>query len=290
MKKVILIAGSSLILVSNAYAGDTSFMEGKKLFKENCLTCHSAQLDPPLAPPMFAVQMKYKMATPDKSTFVNKVTSFATHPTKEKALLDMAVNKLGLMPEMGFSKKDVRQIAAYIHDETFSPPCKHWEAVLKMERDGGDMQHYKKVKKRYKMMCSSEDKAVMKHHNMSAHLPDQAEEGTLKAVMQQLGKDHVSLNQAILMEDFAGAAKAANDIANHGKPSMFQKMKIMAGLRMDMSKFKKADGKVHNLALDIEKAAKAKNMKTLITKQSQMLKACMACHTTYRSRVIEMLK
>jgi len=42
--------------------------------------------------------------------------------------------------------------------------------------------------------------------------------------------------------------------------------------------------------VDIEKAAKAKNMKTLIAKQSQMLKACMACHTTYRSRVIEMLK
>jgi len=117
-----------------------------------------------------------------------------------------------------------------------------------------------------------------------------AEERTLKAVMQQLGNDYNTLNQAVFLEDFDAAAKAANNIANHGKPSMFQKMKIMAGLRTDMPKFKKADAKVHNLALDIEKSAKAKNMAQLIQKQSAMLSACMSCHTSYRSRVIEILK
>ena len=71
---------------------------------------------------------------------------------------------------------------------------------------------------------------------------------------------------------------------------MFQKMKVMSALGMDMPNFKKADGKVHNLALEIEKAAKAKDMKVLIQQQSQMLRACMACHTSYRHKLIDALK
>ncbi|PCI45073.1 MAG: hypothetical protein COB41_02580 [Proteobacteria bacterium] len=117
-----------------------------------------------------------------------------------------------------------------------------------------------------------------------------AEDGTLKSVMQQLGEDYTTLNQAILMADFDRAAQAAHHIAHHDKPSMFQKMKIMAGLRTDMPNFKKADDKVHKLALDIEKSAKAKDMPQLIQQQSNMLSACMGCHTTYRSRVMDILK
>jgi len=116
------------------------------------------------------------------------------------------------------------------------------------------------------------------------------EEGTFKSVMQQLGESYASLNQAILMNDFERAAQAANRIAHHDKPSMFQKMKIMGGLRSDMPNFKKNNDKVHQLALEIESAAKSKDMPLLINKQSDMLKACMACHTTYRSRVIDILK
>jgi len=116
------------------------------------------------------------------------------------------------------------------------------------------------------------------------------EEVTLKSVMQQLGASYSSLNQAILIEDFDRAAQAANRIAHHDKPSIFQKMKIMAGLQTDMPSFKKADDKVHKLALGIEKSAKAKNIPRLIQQQSNMLSACMACHTTYKNRVIEILK
>jgi len=117
-----------------------------------------------------------------------------------------------------------------------------------------------------------------------------SDEGTFKSVMQKLGGNYNMLNQAILMEDYDRAAKAANKIANHDKPSMSQRMKVMSTLAMDMPNFKKADGKVHKLALQIEKSAKAKDMKMLIQQQSQMLKACMACHTTYRRKLIDVLK
>jgi cytochrome c556 len=116
-----------------------------------------------------------------------------------------------------------------------------------------------------------------------------AEAGTLKAVMQQLGRDYAALGQAVLMEDFDAAANAAQHIAKHDQPSLGQKVKIMAGLRSEMSDFKQADGKVHSLAMDIKQAAEAKDMSLLIQRQSGMLSACMACHTDYRNKVRNIL-
>jgi len=290
MKKILILAVASMAMVSQAQAGDKGFMEGKKLFQENCLVCHNAELEPAQAPPMFGVQMKYKMATADKTEFVEKVTSFATHPTKEKALLKGPVKMLGLMPDMGFEKEDVRKIAAYIHDETFAPPCNHWKHAAERFKTEGKMKMYKKHQQKYDAMCTtSADKPKVKHAG-ARNTSITAEEGSLKAIMQQLGMDYAAVDEAILKEDLDAVAVAAHGIAFHDTPSLGTKMKLMGSLRSEMKGFKAADGKVHQLALDIEKAAKAKDMNTVITKQSQMLGACMACHTSYRSRIISILK
>lgn len=116
------------------------------------------------------------------------------------------------------------------------------------------------------------------------------QEGSLKQIMQQLGSDYATLNQAILVKDFDAATEAAHAIAYHDKPSMGQRMRIMAELGTEMSDFKKADGRVHDLAIKIEAAARAHDMPLLIQTQSQMLTACMACHTSYRSRVTNLLQ
>ncbi|MDQ6952987.1 MAG: cytochrome c [Mariprofundaceae bacterium] len=290
MKKTLALLTISLCGTTTALASDHLFAEGKTLFQENCLVCHNAQLDPPQAPPMFGVQMKYKMATPDKESFINKMTSFATHPTEEKALLKKPVQVLGVMPDMGFDEGDVRKITAYLYDETFAPPCKHWEIAMRMTQVSHDMKHYQKIKKRYNALCvekPSQKSKVIQTTISPSFTP--AEEGTLKSVMQHLGQDYAALNQAILVEDFEQAAQSAHKIAYHDEPSMWQKMKIIGSLRTEVSDFKKADKKVHQLALNIEKEAKAKNMNGLIQQQSNMLSACMSCHSTYRQRIIKIL-
>jgi len=287
MKKIILLMAMSVSWAGSGHAADTDFAAGKKLFQKNCLACHNAELDPPQAPPMFAVQMKYKMATDNKQAFVEKVTSFAIHPSKDKALLKKPVEVLGLMPDMGFEAKDVQLIAAYIHDETFSPPCKHWKVAMRIFQEKGDSKAFRHHKERYDAMCSD---VIIKETSSKAVNVLAAEPGTLKAVMQQLGRDYAALNQAILLEDFVAAENAAEHIANHEKPSMFQRMKIMGGLRSHMSDFKKADGKVHALAVAIEDAAKSKDLPLLIKRQSGMLSACMRCHSVYRKQVIEIFK
>jgi len=116
-----------------------------------------------------------------------------------------------------------------------------------------------------------------------------ASDGSLKQIMQQLSKDYSDLNHAILIEDFDGAASAAHAIAYHDKPSLGQRMKVLSELGSEMSEFKKADDKVHNLAIKIEKAAQTKDMPLLLMHQTQMISACMFCHTSYRSRVVNLL-
>lgn len=115
-------------------------------------------------------------------------------------------------------------------------------------------------------------------------------DGSLKQIMQQLGHDYSDLNHAILMSDFDGAAKSAHAIAYHDKPAKAQLKRVVSGLGTEMPAFKKADKLVHDLAISIEEAALSKNMSLLIERQSKMLSACVACHTSYRSKVIDLLK
>jgi len=275
MQKTVLLS-IAMLLTSNASASD-NMEEGKRLFSENCFVCHNADLDPPQAPPMFGVQKHYKRATADRDAFIEKVTTFAMEPSEDKAILRMAVKRLGVMPNPGVEEADVRKIAAYIHDETFALPCGHMKAAMKKAKAEGDLKHFKKIKKNFNRMCT----------NKSA---TSAAAGSLKQVMQQLGQDYAKLDHAVLIEDFDTAANAAHAIGFHDKPSLGQRMKIMASLRTEMSDFKKADAKVHALSIEIEQAAKAKDMPLLIKRQSQMLSACMACHTSYRSKIVNILK
>lgn len=117
---------------------------------------------------------------------------------------------------------------------------------------------------------------------------EKAEEGSLRQVMQQLGRDYAAMNRAILLEDFDGAAESARAIAYHDTPSMGQRLKIMAALKAEMPNFKEADERLHRLAVAVEEAARAGDMERMIRHQSQMLAACMSCHRPYRSRVVNL--
>jgi len=129
--------------------------------------------------------------------------------------------------------------------------------------------------------------AILLVSNIVAAEP--AADGSLKQIMQQLGKDYSTLNHALLIEDFDAAARAAHAIAYHDTPSLGQRMKVLSKLGSEMPAFKKADDKVHDLAITLEDGAKARDMSRLIQQQSQMLAACMSCHTSYRSRVVNLL-
>jgi len=283
MKRAIMLA-ASLLCVATAHAEEKSIHHGEVLFNEQCLACHDAELTPPQAPPMFAVQQFYKTSTADRVAFIEQMTAFVMQPTEEKAKLTMAVQHKGVMPDLGAEEKDVREIAGYIYDTTFAPPCTHWKAAIAMSQHQGKNQQLKMIEQRYQKLCVKPIESIPTPSQNRAQ--PIAEAGTLKAVMQQLGRDYHTLSQAILMEDFEGAEIAALAIAQHEKPSMRQRMALMAALGTEMPKFKQADDAVHQLALEMTKAAKAKDMPQLIQHQSQLMRGCMACHTGYRQKLM----
>lgn len=126
---------------------------GKLLYK-TCHACHDPDFDPPKAPPMFSVQQRYKKMTPDKDAFIDRIVSFTTNPQRGDAVMQHAVETVGLMPAMSIPEADLRKIAAYIYENQFDYPCAHWRAGMKRANAEGDMVHYEQDKKKLELFCA----------------------------------------------------------------------------------------------------------------------------------------
>jgi len=150
--KALLMLSSALILFTTQVSAN-AVDKGKSLYEGNCLSCHDANLDPPLAPPMFGVKHFYSRASYSEQDFIDQFTAFTLDPAQNEALMKDAVVVLGKMPNLGMAKEDVLLISKYIFDTTFPPPCNHWIAGMKRAKAEGDMKHFKKDQKQYNKMC-----------------------------------------------------------------------------------------------------------------------------------------
>lgn len=96
-KSKILILLSLLLFSANSFALSPEAIEGKN-FYPSCHVCHNQELDPPLGPPMWGVQRRYKNNSLDKEDFVEIMVRFVKTPTLETVLHSEAVKHLGIMP------------------------------------------------------------------------------------------------------------------------------------------------------------------------------------------------
>ncbi|MGJ8685865.1 MAG: c-type cytochrome [Spongiibacteraceae bacterium] len=142
----------STFLSINSYAFSPEADSGKKNFAI-CNACHNPSLNPPLAPPMWGVQRRYKRVSQDKKHFIDSVSNFAKSPSQEKSIFKRAVNVLGLMPSVSLSDEDLKNVAAYIWEESFSPPCEHWRYGVAQAEKVGDTAHANKDRKMLKRFC-----------------------------------------------------------------------------------------------------------------------------------------
>lgn len=118
----------------------------------------------------------------------------------------------------------------------------------------------------------------------------EAAKGSLKLVMQGLLKDTQQLTAAMLNEDFALIEYQAKNIADHPKPSMATRKKLMKAMGSDMAKFKANDDIVHGAAVDIMKSAQQKNIEGVGENFKKMIGGCLSCHSTFKNRVSAILK
>ncbi len=113
---------------------------------------------------------------------------------------------------------------------------------------------------------------------------------TFKDVMQDLLTDTQQITKGIILEDFQLIEQAANKIANHPKPDLAIRMKVVKTLGNEMGKFKAKDTVVHNSAVNILSAAKANDMNTITKEYQQLVNGCLACHAGFKEKVAKALK
>jgi len=132
---------------------------------------------------------------------------------------------------------------------------------------------------------------VVNSDTVSAHtIKLNAKEGSLKLVMQGLLKNTQQLTAAMLSEDFISIEHQANAIADHPKPSMAMRKKLMKAMGSDMAKFKANDYIVHSAAVDITKSAQQKNIKGVGENFKKMIGGCLSCHSSFKNRVSAIFK
>jgi hypothetical protein len=110
-------------------------------------------------------------------------------------------------------------------------------------------------------------------------------ETTLKEIMQELRRDFLEVSDGFLLDDFDRVAEGALAIAEHPRIPPEQIERVAAELGPEMPVFKNFDVQVHELSLEIYKAAKDGDRAAAIAAYQGMVAACFDCHAAYRERV-----
>jgi len=113
---------------------------------------------------------------------------------------------------------------------------------------------------------------------------------TLKEIMQELRDNLVEISDGLLVDDFEQISRGAIGIAEHPRIPPEQVQLVAEELGEEMPAFKRLDTLVHDLALEIDVAARARDRNAAISGFTQMLDGCFACHATYKDRVAAVLQ
>lgn len=144
---------SLLLFAPGSFALSPEAIEGKTLYPA-CHVCHNQAMDPPLGPPMWGVQRRYKRATLDDEDFVKTMVDFVKAPTLESAIHDKAIEMMGLMPAMPLPDDILTKISTYILEEDFPPPCEHWRIGARIAEEKGDLEHAEKDRRQLERFCN----------------------------------------------------------------------------------------------------------------------------------------
>ena len=92
---------------------------GSLLFHGNCVTCHY-ELQEKSAPAMIEVRKRYLQAFPKKEDFVKYLSEWVHKPSKEHSIMQDAIEKHGVMPQLAYEKDVLKEIATYIYKTDFT--------------------------------------------------------------------------------------------------------------------------------------------------------------------------
>ncbi len=112
MKKTFFLALAFLHLYGNdPYAS--------LLFHGNCTTCHFERKTVS-APAVTEFKKRYMDAFKTKEDFVRYMSQWVISPKEETSIMQDAIKKHGLMPELGFDLSTIESISSYIYETDFT--------------------------------------------------------------------------------------------------------------------------------------------------------------------------
>jgi len=115
-------------------------------------------------------------------------------------------------------------------------------------------------------------------------MAEQSEPLVLQKIMFDMGEEMQNITAGISSEDWQRVAEAAIKIADHPKPPVSERMRIMSLLGTEMAAFKEGDMETHQSARKLAEIAKQENGQAVISAFSVLQNNCLSCHENYREK------
>ncbi len=107
----------------------------------------------------------------------------------------------------------------------------------------------------------------------------------LRKIMQEMGRNMQVIVDGISREDWKLVAITAPLIANHPKPPLAERAKIIAFIGTDAPNFKNYDKKTHDTASVLAESAARGDSSAVLAEFSALQQSCLACHQAFRKPV-----
>ncbi|HLS80393.1 MAG TPA: cytochrome c [Steroidobacter sp.] len=123
-----------------------------------------------------------------------------------------------------------------------------------------------------------------------ARAQDSPREGdalALRKIMKDLGAHMQTVTDGISREDWKLVEQTARLIADHPRPPMAERARILSFMGSDAAKFRAYDGKTHDAAAALAEAAKSEDGTAVIRAFEQVQLSCFGCHQEFRRPFLE---
>ena len=114
-----------------------------------------------------------------------------------------------------------------------------------------------------------------------AQVQKEAHKLTLRAIMQELGAEHLRLTNALLIDDLKSVEESAKAIQGHPLPAEIVAA-IKSKLGRDFRAFERVDEQSHQATASLAKRAAAKDLTGSAIAFGQLTQGCVSCHSQFR--------
>jgi hypothetical protein len=107
----------------------------------------------------------------------------------------------------------------------------------------------------------------------------------LRPIMVQLGTAMRTFTDALWLEDYPAMTGSSEAIADHPHISAEELERIQRILGDGMAAFETIDRDVHESAVRLHEAARARQLDSIVARLAEVQRGCVACHERFRERL-----